>query len=95
VLTVFALFAFTRSGRMICLSASCGLCLWGIGDGLTCEESVGKEGRPAATLRKMSDEKAYQLIEGIMEFNSKLRGLVVIRWAFVDPIPMEGSARIH
>jgi hypothetical protein len=25
VLTVFALFAFTRSGRMICLSASCGL----------------------------------------------------------------------
>jgi hypothetical protein len=63
----------------------------GIGDGLTREDPVGNEGRLAATLRKMSDEKAYQLIERIMEFNRKLRGLVVIGRAFVDP----GSASVH
>jgi hypothetical protein len=40
----------------------------------------------------MSDEKAYQLIERIMEFNRKLRGLVVFRRVFVDPMPMEGSS---
>jgi hypothetical protein len=49
----------------------------------------------AATLRKMSDEKAYQLIERIMEFNRKLRGLVVTRRPIVDPMPNEGRSSVH
>jgi hypothetical protein len=67
----------------------------GIRDDLTCEEPVGNEGTLAATLRKMSDAKAYQLIERIMEFNRKLRGLVVFRRVFVDPMPIEGSSSVH
>jgi hypothetical protein len=66
-----------------------------IRDDLTCEEPVGNEGTLAATLRKMSDKKAYQLIERIMEFNRKLRGLDVTRRVFVDPMPNEGRSSVH
>jgi hypothetical protein len=64
----------------------------GIRQDLTCEEPVGNEGTLAATLRKMSDETAYQLIERIMEFNRKLRVLVVTRPVFVDSMPTEGRS---
>jgi hypothetical protein len=67
----------------------------GIRDDLTCEEPVGNEGTLAATLQKRSDEKAYQLIERIMEFNRKLRGLVVFKQVFVDPTPMKGPSSVH
>jgi len=40
---------------------------------LTSEETVGNKGRVDATLRKMSDEKAFELVDRIVLFHRKLR----------------------
>jgi hypothetical protein len=64
----------------------------GIRNDLPCEEPVGDEGSVVATLRKMSDEDACELIERLMRLNRELRNrVVVIKRIIVDPIP-EGSA---
>jgi hypothetical protein len=43
---------------------------------LTSEVPFGKEGRVAATLRKMSDEDAFELVDRIVGFYKKLRDAI-------------------
>ena len=66
-----------------------------LGHFLNSDLSSANKGTLAATLRKMSDDTAYQLIERIMEFTRKLRGLVVTRRVFVDPMSNEGRSSVH